>query len=120
MSLEQLRLMKNNGISIGIHGYDHNWLGKCSLEFIKKDISQALDVFSDVVDRNSWVMCYPYGSYNNEMLDYLKTINCSLGLDTRVAIAQYPTNKYLTLPRMDTNDFPPKSNNFMNTIMEEL
>jgi hypothetical protein len=112
MNMTQVKLMKNHGMYFGIHGYDHYWLGLLDDESMKRDVDMALDVFDEVLDKDNWVMCYPYGSYNTETLEYLRSIKCSLGFTTEVAVARFPTDKYLELPRLDTNDFPPKSDNY--------
>jgi hypothetical protein len=116
MDMTQVKLMKKHGMYFGIHGYDHYWLGLLDAESMKKDIAMALDVFDEVLDRDNWVMCYPYGSYNTETLEYLRSIKCFLGFTTEVAVAKLSSDKCLELPRLDTNDFPPKSENY-KTIM---
>ena len=35
--------MKRHGMFIGIHGYDHYWLGNLTEKEMKADIDQALD-----------------------------------------------------------------------------
>jgi hypothetical protein len=112
MNMAQVKLMKKQGMHFGIHGYDHYWLGLLDTESMKRDVSAALDVFNEVIDRNNWVMCYPYGSFNIETLKYLMEIKCSFGFTTEVAVARLPTDKPLELPRLDTNDFPPKSKKY--------
>jgi peptidoglycan/xylan/chitin deacetylase (PgdA/CDA1 family) len=114
MNLDQIKMMKRYGMSFGIHGYDHYWLGLMDKQKMQRDIMEALDVFNEVIDRNNWIMCYPYGSYNSETIDFLKKSACSMGFTTEVAVAKFPADKYFELPRLDTNDFPPKSENYLN------
>lgn len=38
MTDEQIRMMKRHGMFIGVHGYDHYWLGNLSLEKMHRDI----------------------------------------------------------------------------------
>ena len=54
----------------------------------------------------NWVMCYPYGAYNNSLIDILKKKNCKLGLTTKVDIAGLSKENAFTLERLDTNDLP--------------
>jgi peptidoglycan/xylan/chitin deacetylase (PgdA/CDA1 family) len=115
MSMDQIKLMKKHGMYFGIHGYDHNWLGLMDKEKMQTDINQALDVFDEVIDRDNWIMCYSYGSYNAETLAFLEENGCSFGFTTNVAVAKLPTDRCLELPRLDTNDFPPKSENYKTT-----
>lgn len=109
MSFDQVRLMKNAGMCFGLHGYDHNWLGSLPEEAMKLDIDRALDVFDSILPANNWVMCYPFGSYNQNVINYVQSKGCGLGFSTEVAAANLKTDNHLALPRFDTNDFPPKS-----------
>lgn len=109
---EQIRTMKRHGMFIGLHGYDHYWLGKLPKEQMKKDLDKALDTLDEFIDRKRWVMNYPYGSYNQDVLDYIKMKGACVGLTTEVRIADICMDAALELPRLDCNDFPPKSENY--------
>lgn len=112
MTEEQIRTMKRHGMFIGIHGYDHYWLGNLKTVQMRKDISMALDALDEFIDKRHWVMNYPYGSYNADVLDYIKERGACLGLTTKVAVADFSKYGRLELPRFDCNDFPPKSENY--------
>lgn len=112
MTPEQIRTLKKHGMFIGLHGYDHYWLGNLSKEELCKDISAALDTMNEFIDRKEWVMNYPYGSYNDSVLDYIKQNGACIGLTTEVRIADLDKDEALRLPRLDCNDFPPKTENY--------
>ncbi len=112
MTRDQIRTMKRNGMYIGIHGYDHHWLGNLQREQMQKDIDRALDVMGEFIDSRQWVANYPYGSYNNNVVEYIKQKGCRLGLTTEVSAADFAQHGRFELPRMDCNDFPPKSENY--------
>ena len=114
MNLDQIKCMKRNGMFIGLHGYDHYWLGKLDEQKMHDDINKSLEVLSDVVDKDSFIMNYPYGSYNNSVLSFLREKGCKLGMTTEVRIADIDVDDRLLLPRLDCNDFPPKSDNYLN------
>lgn len=114
MNKEQIATMRNNGMYIGIHGYDHYWLGNLDKDLMKEDIDKSLDAMKDFVDLDKWVMNYPYGSYNNEVIDYIKSKGCKLALTTNVRVVNINVDNRYELPRLDCNDFPPKSNNYLN------
>lgn len=114
MTEEQIRAMKRHGMHIGIHGYDHYWLGNLTEEEMKQDVSKALNVLNEFIDEKKWVICYPYGNYNDNVLKYIKECGCALGFTTEVGIADLKRYSPLTLPRFDCNDFPPKSENYLN------
>ena len=113
---EQIRTMKRHGMFIGVHGYDHYWLADLSPEQMKQDISKGLEVMDEFIDRKRWVMNYPYGNYNQDVLEYIKGEGACLGLTTEVAVADLSKHDPLTLPRFDCNDFPPKSENYKKYI----
>jgi peptidoglycan/xylan/chitin deacetylase (PgdA/CDA1 family) len=112
MTEEQMRTMKRHGMFFGIHGYDHYWLGNLPAEQMRTDISQALDTMDEFIDRKCWVMNFPYGNYNQDVLDYIKEKGACVGLTTDVRVADTGKDMPLTLPRLDCNDFPPKSERY--------
>ena len=57
-----------------------------------------------------WVMCYPYGAYNQSLIDLLKKSGCALAFTTKVSIAQIDSDNRLEVPRLDTNDLPKDRN----------
>ena len=105
MTEEQIRTMKRHGMFIGLHGYDHYWLGNLSPEQMRYDIAMALETMDEFIDRKRWVMNYPYGNYNQDVLDYIKSQGACVGLTTQVRIANIREDNPLELPRLDCNDF---------------
>ena len=112
MTEEQIYTLRRHGMFIGIHGYDHYWLGNLNKEQMQKDISDALNAMDKFIDRKRWVMNYPYGNYNDDVLNYIADHGACLGFTTEVRIADLNVDHKLTLPRFDCNDFPPKSENY--------
>ena len=110
MNRDQIRCMKEGGMFFGLHGYDHYWLGKMEKEQMEQDIQQALEYFSDVIDRDAWVMNYPYGNYNEDVIKYIEKKGCVLGLTVEARNAVPEEDSPYELPRWDTNDLPPKGN----------
>lgn len=113
MNYDQIKCLRDNGMFIGLHGYDHYWLGNLAEEAMRQDVDKALDVMSDFINKNAWVMNYPYGSYNQGVIDYIKSKGCVLGLTTVVGKADLTDANRFTLQRFDCNDFPPKSENYL-------
>ena len=50
MNHDQIKCMKDNGMFIGMHGYDHYWLGNLKEDEMKRDVDKALDVMSDFIN----------------------------------------------------------------------
>ena len=87
MNEEQIMCMKNNGMHIGLHGYDHYWLARISEDQMKQDIDKSIIAMKGIVDETNWVFNYPYGSYNDAVVDYLKKRGCKLSMTTEVRVA---------------------------------
>lgn len=112
LNYDQMRCMKAQGMFFGMHGYDHYRMNHLELSKLKNDIRVGLDVMSGLIDVKSWVINYPYGAYNEDVVNYVKSMGCALGLSTDVRIANLETDNRYILPRMDTNDYPPKNQKF--------
>ena len=113
MNKDQIKFMKDCGMYIGLHGYDHYWLANLNHEKMKEDTDRALEAMSGIVDQNNWILNYPYGSYNDDVITYIKQAGCKLSMTTEVGLAD--TEKYdrYLLPRLNTNDYPPKGQTYM-------
>lgn len=114
MNYDQIKCMKDAGMYIGLHGYDHYHNGKLETNHMIQDMNRALEVMADFVDPTNWVMNYPYGSYNDDVIAYISAHGCKAGLTVNPAIADIKKDNRFILPRLDTNDLPPKSENYKN------
>ncbi|MDI5934159.1 polysaccharide deacetylase family protein [Halomonas kalidii] len=107
MDEQQLRHLLETGMYIGSHGCQHYWLNRLSPEHRIAEVDGSLDFLGSLgVDRQEWVMCYPYGGYDDALLELLRKRGCVMGLTTDVALADLARHDPLTLPRFDTNDLP--------------
>lgn len=111
LNMNQIMCMKNAGMHIGAHGYEHNWLGKLNEENQKNEILKSIDFLNSIgVDKNKWTMCYPYGSFDDSLINILKQNNFQAAFTTNVNIADFNADNKFVLPRLDTNDFPKNRN----------
>ena len=107
MSLEQITCLRRNGMHIGSHGFSHAWLNHISPEAQVVEIDRSLDFLKDLgVCRDDWSMCYPYGGFNDSLLEILRERQCRIGFGVEPRIADLNADNRLTLPRLDTNDLP--------------
>lgn len=96
----------NNGHEIGIHSYNHCWLGYLSKNEQQKEIIKSLNFWRSLgVINDKWTMCYPYGNYNNDTLNLLYEYNCVLALTTKPKSNHESKYKKYELSRWDANDF---------------
>lgn len=112
MNYDQIKCMKLDGMHIGLHGYDHYWLGNLDQKKMEQDVQQAKEVLCDFINPSAWTIAYPYGSQNEDVIECMKRTGCQAGFTTVVGKAGIPVNCKYTIPRLDTNDFPPKSDNY--------
>lgn len=111
MDIKQVRVLQKHGMYVGSHGWDHFWLNTLSKEQQEKEVDQSLMFLKSVgADVEHWIMCYPYGAYDDSLHSVLKSRNCVVGLTTEVGLASIHKNRPLTLPRIDTNDLPKDAN----------
>jgi peptidoglycan/xylan/chitin deacetylase (PgdA/CDA1 family) len=107
MTPEQLRTMIRCGMYVGSHGAGHFWLDRLTPAEQANDIDASLDFLLSIgAPTKNWIMCYPYGAYNDSVLCVLRERGCTVGLTTKVAVAQIGVGDALALPRLDTNDLP--------------
>jgi len=112
VTVEQLRVMQQCGMGIGCHGDAHEWLNSLERAEQERDIDAALAFLRTVgtpVD-DLWTIAYPYGGWNDSLLDVLTARGCAIGFTTEATVAQVGEHRPLCLPRLDTNDLPPRGN----------
>ncbi len=113
LNRDQLRLMKADGMFIGCHGYSHYWLSSLNDEDMRRDVDKGLDAIDEFIDRNAWVMNYPYGGYNEGTCEYCRSIGAKLGVTVEPRVAIIGQEDAMLLPRLDCNDYPPKSERYI-------
>ena len=107
MSADQIRCMLRHGMYIGGHGYSHRWLNAMNSSDQQEEIQRTRSFLSDLgVNTDRWIMCYPYGAYDESLINILKAEDCVMGLSTEVGVANLRNIDAYSLKRMDTNDFP--------------
>lgn len=107
LTMDQLRTMNNSGMYIGCHGDKHHWLDRLNHACQAAEIDRSLAFLKELGSQvDNWVMCYPYGAYNVDLLGILKTRGCTAALTTRKGVAILGEDRALELPRLDTNDLP--------------
>ena len=111
MNINEIKIMKKNGMHIGSHGFDHYWLNSLIKNMQEDEIKKSLN-FLDLIgsDLENWTMCYPYGGYNKDTLMVLKKYNCKLALTTKTKVVKIDKKKRYELGRLDTNDLPKNKN----------
>ena len=107
LNAEQLRDMVANGMIVGSHGYSHRWMDRMGENEQRSEIAASLDFLNGLgVSELDWVMCYPFGGYNDGLVQVVEDMGCKLGFTTESATAHLGEHHPLCLPRLDTNEVP--------------
>jgi len=107
MNLQEVKQLVQMGMYVGSHGAMHPWLNQLPKSKQQTDILLSLEFLEEVgTSTTNWIMCYPYGAYNNTTISLLKEFKASLAVTTEVRTAHIGHDHALKLPRFDTNDFP--------------
>jgi peptidoglycan/xylan/chitin deacetylase (PgdA/CDA1 family) len=124
MSIDQLQCMAQNGMYIGNHSYTHNWMDKLSPSQQEKEIELSLNFLRKIgAPIENWVMCYPFGAYDNSLIEILKKSKCKLGITStsiNQGIAILDRENAFSLGRLDTNDLPKMATAKANTWTEKI
>jgi len=106
-SEEQLKEMIEGGMYIGSHGANHMWMNTISEADQKCEIDASLNFLKRIgAPVDNWMMCYPYGRYNDTLVEVCRARKACLGVTTVVDIADLDRDDLMLLPRLDTNDLP--------------
>jgi len=107
MSVDQIACLRRHGMHIGSHGYSHAWLDHVSQEAKAVEIDRSLEFLQKLgIGKDEWTMCYPYGGFNDSLLQLLRGRQCRMGFTVEARVADLDIDDRLTLPRVDTNDLP--------------
>jgi peptidoglycan/xylan/chitin deacetylase (PgdA/CDA1 family) len=107
MSVDQIICLRRHGMHIGSHGYAHVWLNHVSPEAQAVEVDRSLDFLKKLGgDKDEWTMCYPYGGFNDSLLQLLRGRQFQMGFTVEARVADLDLDDRLTLPRVDTNDLP--------------
>ena len=74
------KVLLNNNMYIGGHGYNHLWMRNEKKNVQKKEIDKTLKFLTKIgAETKNWIMCYHYGSFNKDTVSILLKKNCLLG-----------------------------------------
>ena len=118
MNRSQIKQLVRDGMHVGCHGYDHYWWNKLDNSMLKLELNKSKEFLKSMgCDISQWTACYPYGSSSDNVVKELNLQGCKLAFTTEVKIAEIDNNNKLLIPRFDTNDFPPKSENYKKYLI---
>jgi len=105
MNYAQAATMKACGMSIGSHGVSHRWFTDQTKSELQDELNESWSFLESLGEKKGeTAICYPYGGYNDEVLNIVGENNFAFGVTVRSAVAEIGKDNSLLLPRMDTND----------------
>jgi peptidoglycan/xylan/chitin deacetylase (PgdA/CDA1 family) len=107
MNADHLREMKSAGMALGSHGDTHRWLNSLSQQEQHQEISTSLKFLQTLgVSVREWIICYPYGGYNDNLVELIQGLGCRIGFTVEPGISNLDEQNPLCLSRLDTNELP--------------
>jgi len=85
MSISDLKTMSKNGMVIGGHSYSHPFLNKISYDEIKEEVTKSMVFLRKNIDSEINSFAYPYGAFNDNVIECIKQIGIDYAFDTRTA-----------------------------------
>ncbi len=111
MNLTDVKEMASFGMTIGGHSATHPWLPTLPEDKIKIELELSQELVFKVYNKEvPWIMCYPYGSYDEKVMEVLKKTKCKMALTTKHELFDSKTDSAFAIPRLDTNNLPKDSN----------
>lgn len=107
MSMDNIKILLAEGMSIGSHTYNHYWLDNLDYKSQTNELNLSFKFLQTIgANTTNWSIAYPYGAYNKDTIGILKKMKCFIGLTTKIGSSDIKHENLLTLNRFDTNDFP--------------
>ncbi len=107
MSIDEMKEMSESGMIFGSHSHSHEWMSRISHLDLINEIEHSKE-FCQKIDKknNGLIMCYPYGDFNDKVIEEISKRGFKAGLTTNVGDAEISRDSIFRLNRYDTNDFP--------------
>jgi len=103
LNWNQIRLLKNEGVSIGAHSHNHHHMPDLNIEEIKKEIETSNKVFLRELGEIPTLFAYPYGETNSKIIDLIKDYKFKVAFGQHSGVINETSNLYY-LPRFSLNE----------------
>jgi peptidoglycan/xylan/chitin deacetylase (PgdA/CDA1 family) len=115
MTLDEIKVIKNEGFDIGIHTHNHHILSYLDIHQQKYEITTAVDYLREQINLETIHVAYPYGipgTWNNNTMKLMKNLGYQAGLTLGRRIVKPDDLCYRWgIPRYDVNDIFDRENN---------
>lgn len=96
LSWHELRIMREAGVGIGLHGHSHRNMANMDLDELTREMSMAIKTFESELGFRPQALSLPYGgpgTYTRQVLRMLKGLNLELIFSTITGRAALPCKR---------------------------
>jgi len=102
LNFNQIKCMKNNGMYIGAHGYNHYWMDTLDYNSQLDEIIKSQEFLKDL-GNEFLIYSYPHGGYNKITINLLEKNCWNIGLTANYGMISKKTHPF-KLPRYESFD----------------
>ena len=103
LNWDEIRKLKNDGVTIGGHSHTHNHLPNMSTDEVKKEIEISNKIFLDELGEIPTLFAYPYGEASVKVINLLKNYKYKVAFGQHSGVINETSNLYY-LPRFSLNE----------------
>jgi peptidoglycan/xylan/chitin deacetylase (PgdA/CDA1 family) len=104
MTWNQIKeIERESFVEIGNHSHTHEYLVDENLDVIKNDIEKSMQIFKEMLGKNSIFFSYPFGEYSLEFKNLIKTLGFQYAFGQHSGVID-ETKDFYELPRFPINE----------------
>jgi peptidoglycan/xylan/chitin deacetylase (PgdA/CDA1 family) len=104
MGWSELRAAAQQGIEIGSHGLEHQYLPECSEAELEREIKESKSRLEQGIGQEVSTFCYPYGAYNETVLRLVMEAGYRQACASRYDLCRMGTQPF-EIPRISMDIF---------------
>ena len=103
LNWNQIRKLKEEGVTIGAHSHTHAHMPDISIEDVKKEIELSNKIFLKELGEIPTLFAFPYGETNTDIINLIKEYKFKVAFGQHSGIINETSNMYY-LPRFSLNE----------------
>ncbi len=103
LNWEQIRKLKEEGVTIGAHSHTHAHMPDLSIEDVKQEIETSNKIFLKELGEIPTLFAFPYGEANSEIINLIKEYKFKVAFGQHSGVINETSNMYY-LPRFSLNE----------------
>ena len=103
LNWDQIRELRDEGVSIGAHSHNHYHMSDLSIDEIKKEIEISNNIFLKELGKIPALFAFPYGEANQKIINLLKDYKFKVAFGQHSGVINETSNLYY-LPRFSLNE----------------